>query len=58
MLNDEDDLSWYARKADALRKGIAVQRVEDDPGRAGRVTLLLEALSRGGIKGSLERRTL
>lgn len=58
MLKEEDDLSWYARKADALRKGLAVERVDDDAGRAGRVALLLEALSRGGIKGSLERRTL
>ena len=58
MLKDEDDLTWYARKADALRKGIAVERVEDDAGRAERVSSLLEALRRGGIKGSLERRTL
>jgi pyruvate formate-lyase activating enzyme-like uncharacterized protein len=58
MLKDEDDLSWYARKADALRNGIAVERVDDDPGRAERVSALLEALLRGGIKGSVERRTL
>ena len=58
MLKDEDDLSWYARKADALRNGIAVERVDDDPGRAERVSGLLEALRRGGIKGSVERRTL
>jgi pyruvate formate-lyase activating enzyme-like uncharacterized protein len=58
MLKDEDDLSWYARKADALRNEIAVERVDDDPGRAERVSALLEALRRGGIKGSVERRTL
>ena len=59
MLKDEDDLSWYARKADTLRKGIAVERAGDDADRAaGRVSALLEALRRGGIKGSLERRTL
>jgi pyruvate formate-lyase activating enzyme-like uncharacterized protein len=58
MLKDEDDLSWYARKADVLRTGIAVERADDDPGRAGRVFVLLDALRRGGIKGSVERRTL
>jgi pyruvate formate-lyase activating enzyme-like uncharacterized protein len=58
MLKEEDDLSWYARKADALRRGIAVERADDDPDRAARVSSLLEALQRGGIKGSLERRTL
>ena len=58
MLREEDDLSWYARKADALRKGIAVERAEDDPDCARRVSSLLEALSLGGIKGSLPRRTL
>ena len=58
MLKDEDDLSWYARKADALRNGIAVDRAEDDPGRAERVDALLDALDRGGIRGSAERRTL
>jgi len=58
MLKEEDDLSWYARKADALRKGIAVERAEDDAERAARVSSLLEALRGGGIKGSLERRTL
>ena len=58
MLKDEDDLSWYARKADTLRKGIAVERADDDADRATRVSSLLDALRRGGIKGSLERRTL
>ncbi len=58
MLKDEDDLSWYARKADTLRKGIGVERTEHDADRAERVSSLLEALRRGGIKGSLERRTL
>jgi pyruvate formate-lyase activating enzyme-like uncharacterized protein len=58
MLKEEDDLSWYARKADTLRKGLALARGEDDPDRARRVSALLEALRAGGIKGSLERRTL
>ncbi len=58
MLKEEDDLSWYARKADTLRKGIAVARAEEDADRAERVSSLLEALRRGGIKGSLPRRTL
>jgi pyruvate formate-lyase activating enzyme-like uncharacterized protein len=58
MLKEEDDLSWYARKADTLRKGIAMARAEEDADRAERVSSLLEALRRGGIKGSLERRTL
>jgi hypothetical protein len=58
MLEEDDDLAWYAWKADALRNAIAVERVEDDAGRAERVSFLLEALRRGGIEGSLERRTL
>ena len=58
MLKEEDDLSWYARKADTLRQGIAVERADEDAGRALRVASLLEALRRGGIKGSAERRTL
>ena len=58
MLKEEDDLSWYARKADTLRRGIAVERADEDAGRAERVASLLEALRRGGIKGSAERRTL
>ncbi len=58
MLKEEDDLTWYARKADTLRNGIAVDRAAPDAQRAERVACLLEALRRGGIKGSLERRTL
>jgi len=58
MLKDDDDLSWYARKADGLRKGIAVARADDDADRGTRVEALLEALRLGGIRGSLERRTL
>ncbi|HVN34155.1 MAG TPA: radical SAM protein [Casimicrobiaceae bacterium] len=58
MLKEEDDLSWYARKADALRQRIAVERSDSDADRAERVLSLLEALRRGGIKGSVERRTL
>jgi pyruvate formate-lyase activating enzyme-like uncharacterized protein len=58
MLKEQDDLSWYARKADALRKDIAVERAGGDAVREVRVASLLEALRRDGIKGSLERRTL
>jgi pyruvate formate-lyase activating enzyme-like uncharacterized protein len=58
MLREKDDLSWYARKADVLRKDVAVVRADDDPDRATRVSSLLDALSRGGMKGSPERRTL
>jgi pyruvate formate-lyase activating enzyme-like uncharacterized protein len=58
MLEEKDDLSWYARKADTLRKEIPLRRVEDDADRATRVSTLLEALRCEGIKGSLERRTL
>lgn len=58
MLKEEDDLSWYARKADATRKTIAVQRAGEDADADLRVSSLLDALRRGGIKGSIERRTL
>lgn len=59
MLKEEDDLAWYARKAGALGKELPVERVAGaDPGREARVAGLLQALQRGGIKGSIERRTL
>ena len=58
MLEERDDLGWYARKADALRKEIPIRRVDDDADRGTRVATLLDALRCGGIKGSLERRTL
>jgi pyruvate formate-lyase activating enzyme-like uncharacterized protein len=58
MLEERDDLSWYARKADTLRKEIPLRRADDDADRSARVSALLEALRCGGIKGSLERRTL
>jgi len=58
MLKEEDDLSWLAKKADALAQGIALRRSQDDRGRAERVSSLLDGLRRGGIKGSIERRTL
>jgi pyruvate formate-lyase activating enzyme-like uncharacterized protein len=58
MLKEDDDLSWYARKADMLRNEIAVARAEDDADGNRRTNALLESLRRGGIKGSLERRTL
>lgn len=53
---DEADLSWYAKKADGLRKGVGVARARE-PENA-RVGELLEELGRGGIRGSVERRTL
>ena len=56
MLDEDDDLSWYARKADGLRQGVGVPRGQagEDP----RVPALLAELARGGIRGSVERRTL
>lgn len=57
-MRERDDLSWYARKADGLRKDIAVERVDDDTTGAARVSALLDDLRREGIKGSIERRTL
>ncbi|MFO1310503.1 MAG: radical SAM protein [Burkholderiales bacterium] len=58
MLKDEDDLAWYARRADALRHELPIRRLRDDAGRAARVEALLQALKDGGIRGSIERRTL
>ena len=58
MLKEEDDLEWYARKADALRKVIPLRRAEAHAEDASRVSALLDALREGGIKGSIERRTL
>ncbi len=58
MLKEEDDLSWYARKADTTRKTIAVRRAGEDADADLRVSSLLDALRRGGIKGSVDRRTL
>ncbi|MBI2362447.1 MAG: radical SAM protein [Elusimicrobia bacterium] len=58
MLKENDDLSWYARKADGLRQGVGVERAAQDKGREERVARLLGALQAEGIKGSLERRTL
>jgi pyruvate formate-lyase activating enzyme-like uncharacterized protein len=58
MLKEDDDLSWYARKADGLQRTIAVRRAGDDADRGARVSSLLDALRRDGIKGSIERRTL
>lgn len=53
---DEEDLSWYARKADGLRHGVGVERdaAPEDP----RVASLIADLVKGGIRGSVERRTL
>jgi pyruvate formate-lyase activating enzyme-like uncharacterized protein len=58
MLEKDDDLSWYARKADALQRAIPIRRAEDDADRGAKVSALLDALRREGIKGSLDRRTL
>lgn len=55
MLED-DDLSWYAKKADGLRRKVGLPRTLD--GTDPRVARLLAALVRGGIRGSVERRTL
>jgi pyruvate formate-lyase activating enzyme-like uncharacterized protein len=56
VLEDKDDLSWYAKKADGLRKGVGAPRARapEDP----RVAALLADLTAGGIRGSVERRTL
>ncbi|TPW21027.1 MAG: hypothetical protein FD126_1101, partial [Elusimicrobia bacterium] len=55
-MNEGDDLSWYARKADGLRKAVGAPRAArtEDP----RVAPLLAALAAEGIRGSVERRTL
>ncbi len=58
MLKEKDDLAWYARRADALRHDLPIERRPDDDQRAARVDALLEALAAGGIRGSIERRTL
>ncbi|MDE2290663.1 MAG: radical SAM protein [Elusimicrobia bacterium] len=58
MLEKDDDLSWYARKADGLRRGIALERVPLPAGTRERTEVLLARLRAGGIKGSVERRTL
>lgn len=58
MVDDGYDLAWYARKADALRHDLPIARSGDDPARAERVAALLQGLQAGGIKGSIERRTL
>ncbi|MBI5594639.1 MAG: radical SAM protein [Elusimicrobia bacterium] len=58
MLKENDDLSWYARKADGLRHGVGVARAAEDKGREQRIVRLLGALEAEGIKGSIERRTL
>jgi len=58
MLKDSDDLSWYSRKADGLRRDIGVRGAATDRERARRVKALLDALVRAGVKGSIEHRTL
>lgn len=56
MLEDKDDLSWYANKADGLRRGVDASRAQTskDPRVEGRLADLVAR----GILGSVERRTL
>lgn len=56
MLNDQDDLSWYARKAGGARSRKESERGETKSSR--RIEELLCALKQGGIKGSIDTRTL
>ncbi|MFA6031074.1 MAG: radical SAM protein [Elusimicrobiota bacterium] len=56
-MKDHDDLSWYARKADASR-GAAVPPAVEDPASRERIERLLTELAGQGILGSLEDRTL
>ncbi|HBL18367.1 MAG: hypothetical protein A2X36_10860 [Elusimicrobia bacterium GWA2_69_24] len=58
MLKEEDDLSWYARKADSLRGEAPVPCAPADPAAAARSAALLAELSAGGIRGSIADRTL
>ncbi|MBI3297191.1 MAG: radical SAM protein [Elusimicrobia bacterium] len=58
MLRADDDLSWYARKADGLRRDVGLAEAAPGPGAVPRVDALLAELVRGGIKGSIARRTL
>ncbi|MDE2293767.1 MAG: radical SAM protein, partial [Elusimicrobia bacterium] len=58
MLDKDDDLNWYARKADGSRARIPLADAPLPEGLAGRTAALLERLRAGGIKGSAERRTL
>lgn len=55
-MKEGEDLSWYARKADGLRKDVGAPRASqpEDP----RVAPLLAELQAAGIRGSVERRTL
>ncbi|MEI8190433.1 MAG: radical SAM protein [candidate division NC10 bacterium] len=54
-MKDKDDLSWYARKADGLRTARSPDARLQTSARARE---LLAALEAGGIKGSIEKRTL
>ena len=58
MLKDDDDLSWYARKADALRADAALPSREEDPALQAKTERLLKELQAEGVRGSLELRTL
>lgn len=55
MLKAKDDLSWYARKADGVR---GVRGEVLGAGETRRARSLLDALEAGGVKGSIEERTL
>jgi uncharacterized protein len=55
VLKDQDDLSWYARKADGLR---AARSPSARAQTSARARELLAALKAGGVKGSIENRTL
>jgi pyruvate formate-lyase activating enzyme-like uncharacterized protein len=58
MLKEEDDLTWYARKADALRRDSGISERRENPEIRARVDGLLEELRAGGIRGSIEDRTM
>ena len=56
MLRENDDLSWYARKA--ARACGPVPDAEPEPGQVGRIQALLERLRAAGVKGDAKSMTL
>ena len=58
MLKNEDDLSWLARKADALRTEDSLETRKEDERIRARVDSLLFSLKVEGVLGSLEDRTM
>lgn len=58
MLKNEDDLTWLARKADALRTEAAIEAKREDEALRARVDELLFSLKVEGIQGSIEDRTM